>query len=55
MKIEHLTKYLLSVALVITGAYCAKITFIRCLNSCVASVCENNQPVMIKIHPLIFL
>ncbi len=23
-------------------------------HSCVASVCENNQPVMVKIHPLIF-
>ncbi len=27
----------------------------RCLNSCVASVCENNQPIMVKIHPLIYL
>ncbi len=24
-------------------------------HSCVASVCENNQPVMVKIHPLTFL
>ncbi len=36
------------------GTYYAKITFIRCLNSCVAAVCENNQPIMVKIHPLIF-
>ncbi len=37
------------------GTYYAKITFIRCLNSCVAAVCENNQPIMVKIHPLIYL
>ncbi len=24
-------------------------------NSCVAAVCENNQPIMLKIHQLIFL
>ncbi len=24
-------------------------------HSCVAAVCENNQPIMVKIHPLIFL
>ncbi len=24
-------------------------------HSCVAAVCENNQPVMVKIHPLVFL
>ncbi len=24
-------------------------------HSCVASVCENNQPVMVKFHPLIFV
>ncbi len=24
-------------------------------HSCVASVCENNQAVMVKIHPLIFI
>ncbi len=24
-------------------------------HSCVAAVCENKQPVMVKIHPLIFL
>ncbi len=24
-------------------------------HSCVASVCENNQPVIVKIHPLIFV
>ncbi len=23
-------------------------------HSCVAAVCENNQPIMLKIHPLIF-
>ncbi len=24
-------------------------------HSCVAAVCENNQPIMLKIHQLIFL
>ncbi len=37
------------------GTYYAKITFIRFEHSCVASVCENNPPVMVKIHPLIFV
>ncbi len=37
------------------GTYYAKITFIRCLNSCVAAVCENNQPIILKIHQLVFL
>ncbi len=37
------------------GTYYAKITFIRCLNSCVAAVCRNNQPIMVETHPLFFL
>ncbi len=32
-----------------------KIAFIRCLNTVVAAVWENNQPIMIKIHPQFFL
>ncbi len=24
------------------------------LHSCVAAVCDNNRPIMVKIHPLIF-
>ncbi len=24
-------------------------------DSCVTAVCDNNQPIMLKIHPLIFL
>ncbi len=37
------------------GTYYAKITFIRCLNTVVWPQCENNQPIMLKIHQLIFL
>ncbi len=40
---------------VLKGTYYAKITFIRCEHSCMAAVCENNQPIMVKIHQLIFL
>ncbi len=40
----------------IKGTYYAKITFITVFeHSCVAAVCENIQPIMVKIHPLIFL
>ncbi len=24
-------------------------------HSCVAAMCENNQPIMVKIHPIIYL
>ncbi len=40
------------------GTYYAKITFKRDLNfehSYMAAVCENNQPIMLKIHKHIFL
>ncbi len=38
------------------GTYYAKITFIRCLNTVVWWQCvKTTMPIMVKIHPLIFL
>ncbi len=38
------------------GTYYAKHVYVFMFeHSCVAAVCENNQPIMLKIHPLIFL
>ncbi len=37
------------------GTYYAKNHFYKVFeHSCVAAVCENNQPIMLKIHQLIF-
>ncbi len=34
---------------------CKKYSYKLFEHSCVAAVCENNQPIMLKIHQLIFL
>ncbi len=42
-----------SQSLCLKGTYYAKNNFYKVFeHSCVASVCENNQPVMVKILPL---
>ncbi len=41
---------------VLKGTYYAKNHFYKVFeHSCVAAVCENNQPIMLQIHQLVFL